>query len=120
MRCSNGIPHSPHADFFKFADVVVAEAGLKKLPKAVLEGMEGECWYWVCVGVRVVGDKCMNVNGKGTILAWCGRAHPMGTSSSHCSTLMCDQGHAAVRMTASLLVRVLSAADASMFTVTVT
>lgn len=41
MRCDNGIPHSPYADFFKFADVVVEEAGLRKLSKPLLEQMEG-------------------------------------------------------------------------------
>jgi hypothetical protein len=41
MRCNNGIPHSPYADFFKFADVVVEEAGLRKLSRPVLEQMEG-------------------------------------------------------------------------------
>lgn len=42
-RCDgNGIPHSPHAHFFKCADVVVQEANVKKLNKAVLQAMEGE------------------------------------------------------------------------------
>jgi hypothetical protein len=41
MRCTNGIPHSRHASFFKFVDVLVAEAGLTKLSKAITEMMEG-------------------------------------------------------------------------------
>jgi hypothetical protein len=43
MRCDNGIPHSPHADFFKFADVIIEEAGVKKLARPVMEQMEGGC-----------------------------------------------------------------------------
>jgi hypothetical protein len=42
MRCSNGIAHSRHASFFKYVDVLVAEAGLTKLSKPILEIMEGE------------------------------------------------------------------------------
>jgi hypothetical protein len=42
MRCSNGIPHSKHASFFKFVDVLVAEANITKLSKPCLDMMEGE------------------------------------------------------------------------------
>lgn len=42
MRCANGVPHSPHADFFKFAEVLVEEAGLRKLSKFVMDNMDGE------------------------------------------------------------------------------
>jgi hypothetical protein len=46
LRCNNGIPHSPHADFFKFAEVVVAEADVRKLSKAAMDDMAGA---WVCL-----------------------------------------------------------------------
>lgn len=42
MRCAGGIPHSPTADFFKYVDVLVEEAGVRRLHKAVLEEMESE------------------------------------------------------------------------------
>ena len=42
MRCSNGIPHSKHASFFKFVDVLVAEANITKISKPCLDEMEGE------------------------------------------------------------------------------
>jgi hypothetical protein len=43
MRCSHGIAHSPHADFFKYAEVLVAQADVRKLAKPVLDEMEREC-----------------------------------------------------------------------------
>lgn len=48
LRCTNGIPHSPHADFFKFAEVVVSEADVRKLSKAALDDMAGwcVCLFW--------------------------------------------------------------------------
>jgi len=42
MRCSNGIPHSKHADFFKFAEVLIAEVDMRKLSKPVLDDIKGE------------------------------------------------------------------------------
>ena len=41
MRCGNGIPHSKHADFFKYAEVLIAEADVRTLSKAVLDEMQG-------------------------------------------------------------------------------
>jgi hypothetical protein len=43
MRCGNGIPHSPHADFFKYAEVLVAQADMRKLAKPVLDEMDSKC-----------------------------------------------------------------------------
>lgn len=49
MRCSNGIAHSPHADFTKYAEVLVAEADVRRLSKAVLDEMDSKFIACLCV-----------------------------------------------------------------------
>lgn len=41
LRCTNGIPHSKHANFMKHAEALVEEADICKLSKQVLEEMSG-------------------------------------------------------------------------------
>lgn len=48
MRCTH-VPHSPHADFFKCAEMLVAEADIRKISPPVLQEMEGGWLVLVCV-----------------------------------------------------------------------